>query len=161
MRAGLDRLEATGTRGSLAHLFMLMAELYAGLGAVQEGERAIDRALALADETGARSNLAEMYRVQGMLRRRQKEIEAAEASFMRAITVAQEQTARLWELRAVMSLCRLRQAEGPRAAFAVTCQQLADLYAWFNEGFDTADLQEAAALLAEGGLLKDACLETE
>jgi predicted ATPase len=63
-----------------------------------------------------------------------------------ALAVARRQQARWWELRAAMSLARLWQRQGKRAA---ACELLTPIYGWFTEGFDTADLQEARALLEE------------
>jgi predicted ATPase len=71
---------------------------------------------------------------------------AAEACYRKAIEVARRQQARSWELRAVMSLCRLWQWQGKREKAR---QILAEIYGWFTEGFDTPDLQEAKALLEE------------
>ena len=70
---------------------------------------------------------------------------AAETCFQQALQVARRQQARWWELRAAMSLSRLWQRQGKRAEAR---ELLAPLYGWFTEGFDTADLQEAKALLA-------------
>ena len=66
--------------------------------------------------------------------------------FLKAIDIARQQSAKSLELRAVMSLSRLRQQQGKREEAR---QRLAEIYGWFTEGFDTADLQEARALLAE------------
>jgi len=68
----------------------------------------------------------------------------AEACFQQALAVARQQQARSWELRAAMSLSRLWQRQGKRAE---AHQLLAEIYDWFTEGFDTADLREASALL--------------
>ena len=70
----------------------------------------------------------------------------AEACFQQALAVARRQQAKSWELRAAMSLARLWQEQGKRAA---AHELLAPIYGWFTEGFDTADLQEARALLDE------------
>jgi predicted ATPase len=70
----------------------------------------------------------------------------AEACFRRAIDIARRQEAKAFELRPAMSLSRLWQRQGKRAEAR---QLLADVYGWFTEGFDTADLQEAKALLEE------------
>ena len=68
----------------------------------------------------------------------------AEAALQQGIDVARRQNAKSWELRAAMSLARLRRQQGrPQEAVAL----LAPIYAWFTEGFDTADLKEAMALL--------------
>ena len=72
----------------------------------------------------------------------------AEACFQQALDVARRQQAKSWELRAAMSLSRLWQQQGKRAEAR---ELLAPIYGWFTEGFDTADLQEARALLEELG----------
>jgi predicted ATPase len=74
--------------------------------------------------------------------------EEAEACFQQALAMARQQPAQSWELRAAMSLARLWQQQGKRQA---THDLLAPVYNWFTEGFDTADLQEAKALLEELG----------
>jgi len=91
---------------------------------------------------------AELYRLQGelMLRQTIPDAAQAEASFQHALTVACRQQAKSWELRAAMSLARLWQRQGKRAA---AHELLAPIYGWFTEGFDTADLQEARELLEE------------
>jgi predicted ATPase len=71
---------------------------------------------------------------------------AAAACFQQALDIARQQGAKALELRAAMSLSRVWQAQGkPDAARAL----LAEIYGWFTEGFDTADLQEARALLKD------------
>jgi len=70
----------------------------------------------------------------------------AEVCFQQAITVARRQQTRAWELRAALSLARLWQQQEQRAEARAL---LAPIYGWFTEGFDTADLQEAKALLEE------------
>ena len=72
----------------------------------------------------------------------------AETYFHQALDIARRRQARLWELRAAMSLSRLWQRQGKRAAAR---ELLAPIYGWFTEGFDTADLQDAKALLEELG----------
>ena len=70
----------------------------------------------------------------------------AEACFQQAIVIAQQQSAKSWELRAATSLARLWQSQGKRAEARAL---LAPVYDWFTEGFDTADLKDAKALLDE------------
>jgi predicted ATPase len=89
---------------------------------------------------------AEVCRLRGVLLLRQPGTPQAEAEswLQRALDVARRQEAKSLELRAAMSLSRLWQQQGkPAAAYAL----LAPIYDWFTEGFDTADLQEARALL--------------
>ena len=71
---------------------------------------------------------------------------ATEACFLRAMTIAREQNAKLWELRATASLARLWAEQGRRTE---AHDLLAPIYGWFTEGFDTADLKDARALLDE------------
>ena len=72
----------------------------------------------------------------------------AEACFHQALAISRHQQAKSLQLRAAMSLARLWQRQGKRDAAR---QVLAEVYGWFTEGFDTADLQEAKALLEELG----------
>ena len=87
-------------------------------------------------------------RLQGALLLQQAIPDAAqaEACFQQALAIARRQQAKSWELRAAMSLARLWQCQGKRDDARAL---LAPLYGWFTEGFDTADLQEAKALLDE------------
>jgi predicted ATPase len=89
---------------------------------------------------------AELYRLKGDLLLQQTVPDApqAEACFCQALTIARCQQAKSLELRAAMSLARLWQRQDKRTA---ACRMLAEVYGWFTEGFDTADLQEARALL--------------
>ena len=90
--------------------------------------------------------LAEAHRLQGELLLRQAVPDAARAAacFQQALTLARRQEAKSWELRAAMSLSRLWRQQGKQAEARAV---LAPIYGWFTEGFDTADLQEAQALL--------------
>jgi predicted ATPase len=69
---------------------------------------------------------------------------SAEECFQKAIEIARLQSAKSWELRAVMSLSRLWRRQGKKIEAR---QMLAEIYSWFTEGFDTVDLKEAKALL--------------
>ena len=84
--------------------------------------------------------------VHGELLLRQGHPEAAEVLYRKALSIAQEQEAKLWELRAAASLARLRRDQGRRAEAR---DLLAPVYGWFTEGFGTADLKNAKALLDE------------
>ena len=89
---------------------------------------------------------AELHRLKGalLLQGTEAQQEEAEACFQQAIDVARRQQAKSLELRAAMSLARLWQQQGKRADARAL---LAEVYGWFTEGFNTADLQEAKALL--------------
>jgi predicted ATPase len=79
---------------------------------------------------------------------RQGHSETAEELYRKALSIAVEQGAKLWELRAVASLARLRRDQRRHTeAHAL----LAPVFGWFTEGFDTPDLKEAKALLDELG----------
>jgi predicted ATPase len=106
----------------------------------------LDNALQIADRTGERWFEAELNRHKGQLLLRQGHSEAAEELYRRALSIAREQEAKLWELRAAASLARLRRDQGRRAEAR---DLLAPVYGWFTEGFDTPDLKDAKALLAE------------
>jgi predicted ATPase len=126
----------------------LLAEAYGQAGQIDEGQRALDEALEEVQNKEEYLYEAEVYRLKGELLRQdlaahQRE---AEACFQRALDVARRQQARSWELRAATSLARLWQQQGKCDKAR---QLLGDVYGWFTEGFDTADLQEAKALLAE------------
>jgi predicted ATPase len=96
--------------------------------------------------SGERWFEAEVHRLKGELSLAGGDRVAAEACFLSAIAFAREQSAKLWELRAATSLARLWREQG-RCAEAFDL--LAPIHGWFSEGFDTADLKEAKALLHE------------
>ncbi len=88
---------------------------------------------------------AEVYRLKGeLLQQSAVQQGEAEESFHQALAVARRRQAKSWELRAAMSLSRLWQQQGKRIE---AYELLAPIYGWFTEGFNTADLQEAKALL--------------
>jgi predicted ATPase len=91
---------------------------------------------------------AELYRLEGELRLRLDTPDElrAETGFRRALEIARQQQAKSWELRAATSLARLWAGQARRTDAR---DLLAPIYGWFTEGFDTADLKDAKALLAE------------
>ena len=105
-------------------------------------------AQALVDKSGGYWCEAELYRVQGelLLKRSILDVQQAEACFQHALAIARRQQAKSWELRAATSLAQLWQQQSKRAEVHAL---LAPIYGWFTEGFDTADLQDAKALLEE------------
>jgi TOMM system kinase/cyclase fusion protein len=142
----LAALRATGAKLALSWMLSLLAEAYGKAGQVEAGLQTLAEALALVDQTQERFYEAELYRLQGeLLLARSAEYHAeTETCFRQALDVARRQQAKSLELRAATSLSRLWQQQGKRAeAHAL----LAPVYGWFTEGFDTADLQEAEALL--------------
>ena len=105
-------------------------------------------ALRAAEDTGEHFYEAELYRLKGefLLELSSDNQAAAENCFQQAITVARSQQAQSFELRTATSLARLWQQQGKRQE---AYHLLAPVYNWFTEGFDTADLQDAKALLDE------------
>jgi predicted ATPase len=146
MRQGLAAIVATGHTLSQQIYLVLLAEAAWHTGQVEEGLRLVAEALAALQASGRGDMLAEAYRVQGelLLRHAVPDTGQAEASLQQALTIARRQQAKSWELRAAMSLTRLWQQQGKRAEAR---ELLASIYGWFTEGFDTADLQDAQALL--------------
>ncbi len=104
----------------------------------------LDEALHIAEKTGERFFAAELTRHKGQLLLRQGHSHAAEDLYRNALSIAKEQGAKLWELRAAVSLARLRRDQGRHAEAR---DLLAPIYGWFTEGFDTPDLKQAKALL--------------
>ena len=117
-------------------------------GRLDDGLSALTEAIAAADEHENRNYEAEAHRLKGELLIRQNDLNVAEAQrcFERAVEVARKQSAKSFELRATMSLARLLAKQGHRDEVRAL---LADIYNWFTEGFDTADLKDAKALLDE------------
>ena len=140
--------EATGARVYTPLFLTLLAEALALAGKMQEALAALDDALATAAVSGARGWDAEIHRLRGELTARLPHPDPAKAedSFRTALAIAREQGTRGYELRAATSLARLWHEQGRRDEAR---DLLAPLYASFTEGFDTADLKDAAKLLAE------------
>ena len=147
---GMAAVLATGETVSQPLHLVLLVEAVGRTGQVEEGLRLLAEAMAAFEASGRGDLLAETYRLQGELLLRQTAPDAiqAEACFQQALAIARRQHAKSWELRAAVSLGRLWQQQGKRAAAR---ELLAPIYGWFTEGFDTADLQDAKALLEELG----------
>jgi predicted ATPase len=154
---GAERIRA-GTEAALAtragylepfHLGLL-AEALMVAGDFEEGLAVVDRAMARADASGQKGNYAELHRLRSELLRRLPEpnLKQCESSFRSALAVAHAQGARGFELRAALSLARLLRDQGANHA---ACEVLEPIYGSFTEGFDTADLKEARALLETPG----------
>jgi len=146
MREGMAALQSVGVRCYLPGILCSLAEAQAKAGQPEEGLTTLAEALALVEETNEHYWEAELYRLKGELLLMQGDDAEAEASFYKAVEVARRQSAKSWELRATVSLCRLWRKQG---RVDEARQMLAEIYNWFTEGFDTPDLQEARALLEE------------
>jgi predicted ATPase/tRNA A-37 threonylcarbamoyl transferase component Bud32 len=146
MRHGIEEYRATGAELERPLLLALLADANQKAGETQNGLSALEDALAAARKTGLCFNEAELYRLKGVLvlAHRCEDAAQAEAFFNEAIDIAKRQSARSLQLRAVMSLSRLYESQGKKEE---AHQMLAETYGWFTEGFDTADLKEAKALL--------------
>jgi predicted ATPase len=148
LRQALEAFETTGQALARSLCLVLLAEAAGHAGQVTEGLRLLAKALPAFATSGRGDLLAEAYRLQGalLLRQATPDTAQAEACFQQALAIARRQQAKSWELRAAMSLSRLWQQQGQRAEARAL---LAPIYGWFTEGFDTADLLEAKALLDE------------
>jgi class 3 adenylate cyclase/predicted ATPase len=148
LRSGSTAYRATGARVWMPYHIALLARAYEIAGQIEEGLTQLDDALQIVERTGERWLDAELYRHKGQLLLRQGHSEAAEELYRNALRIAEQQQAKLWELRASVSLARLRRDQGRRAEAR---DLLAPVYDWFTEGFDTPDLKEAKSLLDELG----------
>ena len=146
IQQGLATYRATGVTRDRPYHLTLLAEASAQVGQTAEGLEALAEALATLAKSGVLWWEAELYRLRGELLLQHTVVQPgeAEACFQQALAVARRQQAKSLELRAAMSLSRLWQRQGKRQE---AYDLLAPIYAWFTEGFDTADLQEAKALL--------------
>jgi predicted ATPase len=124
----------------------LLAEAYGTMEQPEAGLIALAEALAVVDTTGERWYEPELYRLKGelLLQRNLDNQADAESCFHDAIRIAQSQQSKSFELRATTSLAKLWHQQGKRQE---AHDLLEPVYHWFTEGFDTADLQDAKALL--------------
>ena len=148
IRDAMAQAEATGSRILDPCHLGLLAEALALAGEVDEGLVVLDEAFARSAASGQRCTDAELHRLRGELMRQSPRLDPAraEASFRTALAIAREQGTRGYELRAATSLARLWREQGRRGEAR---DLLAPVYGWFTEGFDTADLKNAKALLDE------------
>jgi predicted ATPase/class 3 adenylate cyclase len=148
IQEGLATLRGTGAENGRPQNLSLLAEACMKTGRLDDGLSALTEALAAAEENENRHYEAETHRLKGELLLKQDDSNRAEAQncFERAIAIARKQSAKSWELRSTMSLARLLANQGNREK---ALAMLSEIYDWFTEGFDTADLKEAKALLDE------------
>ena len=146
LRSGLSAYRATGAEAWTPHFLALLAEACEIAGEIDEAVTVLGDALQIVERTGQRWLAAELNRLKGKLLLRQGNPDAAEELYLKALSIAREQQAKFWELRAAMSLARLRRDRGHNAKAR---DLLAPVYEWFTEGFDSIDLKETKALLGE------------
>ncbi len=147
IREGIAEVMKLGSGGVGTPLALcVLSEALLALGQKEEALGAAEGGLAHSREKGNHVVDAELHRVRGEGLLLLDRTEQAEAELLRSIEVAQRQEAKSLELRAATSLARLWQRQGKRAEARDLLQPV---YDWFTEGFDTRDLKDAKALLAE------------
>jgi predicted ATPase/class 3 adenylate cyclase len=148
IQSGLTAYRKTEAQVWLPYFLTLLTEAETRSGRAVQTCSLLEHALDRVENTGERWFEAELHRRKGeiLLRLHLSDPSEAEASFCKALAVAQQQDAKLWELRAATGLARLWAYQGKRAQ---AHDLLAPIYGWFKEGFDTADLKDAKALLDE------------
>ena len=148
LRNGMAACRAAGATLFMPHHIALLAGACEVARQIEEAVTLLDDGLQIAGRTRERWLEAELHRHKGRLLLQQGHSDAAEEFYRKALRIAREQEAKLWELRAAVSLARLRRDQGRRVEAR---KLLAPVYGWFTEGFDTPDLKEAKALLDELG----------
>jgi hypothetical protein len=149
-RSARAELRRIGSRWAFGLGQYLFAECLEKHGNTNEALAALEAAVVHFESKGDALWEPEVHRLMGdlLLRRNPGAPDQAEVSYRRAIELARSQEAKSWELRAATTLARLWRDQGKPAA---ACELLAPVYGWFTEGFDTADLKDAKALLDELG----------
>jgi predicted ATPase len=150
MQLGLAASRRIGVGIGLPNYLTLLAEMYLDGDQADKALVTVTEAMALAVEQSDHSREAEIQRIKGEVLLRQEASDVSEAGrcFDLAILVARNQHAKSFELRATTSLARLLASQDRRGEART---MLAEIYNWFTEGFDTADLKDAKALLDELG----------
>jgi predicted ATPase len=144
LRSGASAYRDTGAETFMPHYIALLAGACENAGQIEEAVILLEDALQIVERTGERWFAAELNRHKGQLLLRQGHSDVAEELYRKAGSIAEEQSAKLWELRAAVSLARLRRDQGrPAEAHDL----LAPIYGWFTEGFRTPDLKNAKALI--------------
>jgi class 3 adenylate cyclase/predicted ATPase len=146
--SGITAFRSTGSTTDISFYLSYLAEAHADLRQFDNATRCIGEAMSVVETTKERWYEAEVNRIAGeiALLSLEPDVAKAEMYFERALAVARTQQAKSWELRAAMSMARLRHDQGKRQQARGL---LASVYGWFTEGFETPDLKEAKALLDE------------
>jgi predicted ATPase len=145
---GIAAVESIRTLISKSVFLGALADGYRKAGDAKRALELLDDGVDWANRTGERFYECELHRLKGevLLMGNSSNATAADNCFRTAIKLARVQSAKVWELRATMSLARLLAKQGRREEARA---MLAEIYGWFTEGFDTADLVDAKALLDE------------
>jgi predicted ATPase len=149
LRRVLDELPPSAFFAHYAGIHATLAKALGAVGAISMGHATIDDAVMRSERDDERWYLAEFLRIKGELHRLEdtpRGMREADDQFRRSLDCARQQEALSWELRASMSLARLHQAQGQ---IVDARDALAPVYRRFKEGFQTADLKAAKALIAE------------
>ena len=154
MREGVAAARATGAGLYYPYHLAMLAEACGTAGHFEDGLTALAEAIAIVQRTEERVYEAKLHRLKGELTLNQSNVQGlqsnvqleAEGCFRKSIEIARQQEARSLELKAVMSLSQLWAKQGKKAEAR---QTLAEIYGWFNEGFDTKDLMEAKTLIEQ------------
>jgi class 3 adenylate cyclase/predicted ATPase len=146
MRNAIAATEGNAERNRRTLYLSHLASAHASLGQATVALDLLDEAIQTAETTSERFFEAELHRLRGETLLTLGNKGEAEAELRRALTVAQQQQARWWELRAATSLAKHWRAEGK---YADACSALEPVFSWFTEGFGTANLKDAEALLDE------------
>jgi predicted ATPase len=144
LRSASSAYAETGAKTRIAYHISLLARACEIAGQAEEALFLLDEALQVAKKIGERWFTSELFRHKGQLMLRQGNPEAAEGLYREALAISRKQDAKLWELRAAISLASLLRSQGRRSE---AHDLLAPVYGWFTEGFDMPDLREAKALL--------------
>ena len=147
-REGLETSYSVGLNIARSHGLYMLAQSYEKIGQLDYGLSALNEALVAVDEQTEHWWEPEIWRLRGelLLEKDSSHLREAQTCFERALDIARAQRGRSLELRATTSLARLLRDTGRREEAG---KQLAEIYNWFTEGFDTADLKDAKALLDE------------
>ncbi len=148
LRQSVAAIPRMGVLINTPYFMSFLVQAYRQAGRIDDGLRVLDDAQASIDARDERYWEAEIRRLRGelLLSRSAANAEDAQACFEQALDISRKQGAKSLELRAAISLARLWQQQGKGDDAR---EHLRDCYAWFTEGFDTADLKEAKALLDE------------